>query len=315
METEKQYLAFDIGGTKLAIGVVNWSGTILHKEILYPDLEKGKDFYFEAMIEKAKEVLRKFPQIDKIGISSCGPLDSRQGLLLDPTNLLSQGKGWGSVPLKDMLEKALRKVVFLENDAACAVLAERHFGVGKTLSCDNLIMLTLGTGLGVGILCNGTLVRGGRHLHPEAGHLIIQYEGSKRQCACGVSGDAESYLSGKHFEAEFCHEYELASPLSALEITKLARMGDERAKDSFNRYAQALAVTLHNLCVLFYPEVIVFDGGFARSFDEFSELTRTYLRKLLYRRQGLDPKLMLSSLDNQSSLLGASYLCQHTEIK
>lgn len=309
MRREKLYLAYDIGGTKVEIGIVNEQGKILRSEKKYLDLDKGKEFFIQELLALGNSYLSLEPGIEHIGVSSCGPLDPREGTLLDPTNLLSGGKGWGRVPLKAIFETEFQKPVTVDNDAACSALAELHFGAGRIHDCRNLLVLTLGTGLGVGIICNGALLRGGRFLHPEAGHMIIQHEGSGRHCSCGVEGDSESYLSGKHFEQAFQREYQLAVPLSAEAVANLARKGDENAKKNFDSYARFLAVTLHNLCIMFYPEIVVFDGGFSSAFDQFAKTSQSYLQPLLHRRSGLMPKLMSSTLGKQSCLLGASYLC------
>ncbi|HXW60491.1 MAG TPA: ROK family protein, partial [Myxococcota bacterium] len=148
-------LAFDLGGTKLEVGVVSQNGEILsaHRELL--QLELGKDYVIETMVDWGKKYLEQYPEINAIGISSCGPLDPKKGLLLDATNLLTNGKGWGVVPLREIIATRLKKTTFFDNDAACSVLAERYLGAGRHDNCENLMVLTLGTGLGTGIICNG----------------------------------------------------------------------------------------------------------------------------------------------------------------
>jgi glucokinase len=302
-------LAYDIGGTKVALGVIDQQGQIHESKKISIDLELGPDHFLQTLTSEGQHFLQKYPSISTVGISSCGPLDPKKGLLLDPTNLLTQGKGWGVIPIREKLTQSLQRKVILENDAACSVLAEQWLGVGKQDHCDNILMLTLGTGLGVGVLCNGQLIRGGRHYHPEAGHLIIDYKDPNTICACGVAGDAEGYLSGKNFEKYYQQMNPSTLNLNGSQITALARQGNQQAKAAFAHYAQHLAVTLHNFCVMFYPEIVVFCGSFAEAFSEFAELTQQHLQKLLRRREGIMPKLMVSSLDNKSSILGAARLC------
>ncbi|MBP6218871.1 MAG: ROK family protein [Oligoflexales bacterium] len=310
MPSQKLCLAFDLGGTKLEVGLVSDRGHILETFREKLVLEHGKEGLFSLMTRVGQTLLEKYPEIEAVGISSCGPLDVRRGLLLDPTNLMSDGKGWGTIEIVKILSQSLQRTVYLQNDAACSALAERWLGLGKENDADNLVVLTLGTGLGVGVIVNKQLFCGGRFLHPEAGHIIISHRDKERACACGVSGDAEAYLSGKHFEDHFNALHKRNEmPISAGAITELARKGDPAAKKAFAEYAEVMASAIHNYCVIFYPELIVFGGSFAESFDQFSEQTMTHLKSLLKRRPEIVPQLKASTLQNHSSLLGAASLC------
>lgn len=296
----------DLGGTKIEMGVVNSKGEILSlkKEIL--KLSLGKDHVLQSIVKYAREICEDFPSIEIFALSSCGPLDSQRGELLDATNLLTEGKGWGTVPILQYMEQKLGKKGFLENDASCSALAEKWLGIGKKKSCENFIVLTLGTGLGTGVVCNNVLFRGGRGRSPEAGHMIIDYD-AFHSCSCGVKGDSESYLSGSNFKKRFHTIYRRY--LSSKEITKEARYGEREAVLAFEEYAKMMAVTLHNYCITFSPEWIVFGGSFAEAFDVFAPKTKIYLEELLSRRKDIIPQLALSELDNHSSLLGAAALC------
>lgn len=301
-------LAYDLGGTKVEIGVVDAAGQILaiRKELL--DLELGCERVIEQLINWGRALIREYPAISAVGVSSCGPLDPHTGELHDPTNLLTNGKGWGTVALGAMLQKAFEVPVRVDNDAACAVLAERWKGAAQNY--ENALVVSLGTGLGVGIICNGTLVRAGRNLHPEAGHIIIAAGDKKYPCACGVSGDAEAFLSGKNFVLRF--NTNRAAPLDGAQITARARAHDPEALAAFATFSEAMAITLHNYCVMFCPEVIIFAGSFAEAFDVFAPQTETRLRELLSRRQNLMPKLCASPLANHAGLLGAAYVATNS---
>ncbi len=301
-------LVYDIGGTKIEVAVLNSQAGIelRHRECVQADY--GKDFFVEQLIRLGKNYLQKFPDIQKIGIASCGPLDPGKGILQDPTNLLTHGQSWGQIPLKDILQTTLEREVRVDNDAACAVLAERWLGLGTGQKRDNIISISLGTGLGIGIICNGKLLRAGRNLHPEAGHIIIDFRASSPVCACGAHGDSESFLSGSHFVKNFQEKNRISS-FSNEEIIKKAQEGDELSLIAFRDFSEVLAVTLHNLCVMFCPEQIIFTGGFAKSYDLFAKQTDSFLKKLLIRRSNLVPELMLSKLAGDACLLGAASLC------
>lgn len=305
----RQFLVYDLGGTKVEVGVVDENGKLLTVEKELLDLNKGKDHTIDRLLALGQSLLRRYPSIERIGFSSCGPLNPFTGELLDPTNLISNGEGWGVVPLTKILSSELNVSVHLENDAACSALAEKWLGYGRDHPCENMMAITLGTGVGTGIICNGELFRGGNFSHPEAGHMIIQFEDCSRACACGVSGDVESYLSGKHFVDHY-HKLHLDSKASAEQIIESARGGDPELRALFQNYAKTLAASLHNYCVMFAPEVVVFGGSFAQAFDLFGHQTLEYLRNLLKRRPALVPNLVVSQLQNHSCLLGAAYLCR-----
>ncbi|OFZ19720.1 MAG: hypothetical protein A2X94_16835 [Bdellovibrionales bacterium GWB1_55_8] len=300
-------LAFDLGGTKVAVGVVNSRGRILD-EIRVPTVfQEGKDAVIRQLSELGQGFLDRYPRIKYVGVASAGPLDPAKGILLDPTNFSSrEGKKWGTVPLAKLLSTRLKRKVFLENDAAAAVLAEHWIGAAKGYR--NAIILTLGTGLGTGMICENELVRAGRGQHPEGGHVILDFNDSSAPCGCGNIGCAEAYLSGRSFTRRA--RVRLGrEDLDAKAIADLARAGDPKFLELFDEYSRVMAVAIHNYVVLYAPEIVIFTGSFANTADLFLEKTRKQLLQLLARRrQGVDllPKLALSRLENNAGLIGGA---------
>jgi glucokinase len=301
-------LAYDIGGTKVAVGVVNARGKVL-EEIREPiRVAEGKAAVLKQLADLGKQLITRHHGIGAVGIASAGPLDPAKGLLLDPTNFTSVEGSWGRVPITRILSTRLKLPVFLENDAAAAILAEHWIGAAK--GHKNAMILTLGTGLGTGIIANGQLVRSGRELHTEAGHVIVKFGDQSAPCGCGNLGCAEAYLSGRSFSRRARVSFG-SSELNAKDITELARKGDPRARAAFEEYAQIMAIAIHNYVVLYAPEVIVFAGSFAAAHDLFTKSTKDHLKRLLARRRvGVDlmPKLRVSSLHNQSGIIGAAHV-------
>lgn len=301
-------LSYDLGGTKVAVGVINSKGKILAEVRESVRIEDGKQAVIDQLVKLGKNFLSEFPKIKKVGMASAGPLDPQKGVLLDPTNFTSRHGSWGKVPLAAILSKRLKRRVFMENDAAAAMLAEHWIGAAKKY--DNAMILTLGTGLGTGIISNGELVRTGRHLHPEAGHLIIHQGDQSAPCGCGNLGCAEAYLSGRGFTRRARMRF--ANPdLTGKDIADLTRNGDPRALAAFEEYSELMAITLHNYCVIYAPEIIVFTGSFANTADLFLKSTKTHLERYLIRRRvGIDfmPKLAVSALDNNAGLIGGAYV-------
>src|SRR5690606_33995027 len=119
-----------------------------------------------------------------------------KGELLNPTNLTTQGQKWGVVPLTKQVGRRLKLKVKLESDAAAAVLAEHWVGAGRRIK--NLVVVTLGTGVGLGVMANGEIVRSGRNLHTEGGHIMLHPEDKIYPCGCGNYGCAEAFLSGRN---------------------------------------------------------------------------------------------------------------------
>src|SRR6185437_6397451 len=239
------------------------------------------------------------------------PLDPVKGVLLDPTNFASNGETWGKVPLAQILSKHLKIPVTLENDAAASVLAEHWMGAGKNKK--NVMVLTLGTGLGTGMIVNGKLVRARGGLHPEAGHIIIHQGDQSAPCGCGNLGCAEAFLSGRGFTRR--NRPRFANPeLTAIDIANLARRRDPRALAAFEEYAGYMAVAIHNYAVIYAPEVVALTGSFAATADLFLDSTREHLEKLLARRRiGFDlmPQLKISKLGNQAGLIGGAFVAIH----
>ncbi|MGE0614147.1 MAG: ROK family protein [Bacteriovoracia bacterium] len=311
-------LAYDLGGTKVAVGVVDVregqgrsDGKILAETREPIHVERGRADVMNHLAELGKKFLREYPKIRAVGIASAGPLDPVKGVLLDPTNLVTEGKSWGQVPIARELSRRLKRKVWLDNDAAAAMLAEQRWGAAKKRQ--NAMILTLGTGLGTGIICNGKLVRSGRMLHPEGGHVILRADDGDAPCGCGNLGCAEAYLSGRNFTRRFRRSYGDPS-LSGSQITELARDGNLAARAAFADYAKTLAIAIHNYVVLFSPEVVVLTGSFAEAADLFLEPARQQLEGLLARRRvgkDLMPKLLLSRLNNRAGILGGALVAHY----
>lgn len=301
-------LAYDLGGTKVAVGAVDSNGKILEEMRVPVDLEHGKAGLIRQLADLGKQVLSRHKGIRAVGVASAGPLDPATGDLLDPTNFSRGGKPWGKIALGRDLGKKLGLPVRLENDAAAAMLAEAWLGAAKGKK--NAMILTLGTGLGTGIIANGSLVRAGRGLHPEAGHITLCYDDETATCGCGNLGCAEAYLSGGGFTRRA--RLLLNEPkVEALEVATRARKGDKRALALFDDYAEHLAVAIQNYATIYCPELIVLTGSFAAASDLFLKSVPARLEVLLARRRvGVDllPKIRISKLNNRAGLLGGAWV-------
>lgn len=300
-----QVIGIDLGGTKIAAGMVNASGKILGEMIAPSILDEGPAGLINQIKSICIELLKKYGKAKAVGIGSAGPLHAPTGKLLDPTNF-----GWGPavVPLTQKLEKALKIPVHLENDAAAAALAENWKGKAG----DDCVIVTLGTGVGVGVILEGKLLRGSRGLHPEIGHWLLRPQDATALCGCGNIGCAEALLSGAHFSQRALRT--TGKNLPGKEWNARADQGDSQALALFQEYGEILSEFLQNLVVTFYPKKIILTGSFAQAAPHFLPTTQTQLRKLLGRRldtQPVYPELRVSKLGNRAGVIGGAYIALH----
>ncbi len=304
-------IGFDLGGTKLAGGVVDQRGRMTDFAVEYAEIKAGWPGVLDQLSRFVKNYREMHKDIKAVGIASAGPLDSDKGVLLDPTNYKVGNKTWGKIEIVKDLKKKIRMPVYLENDAAAAVLAEGWTGSRK--KSKNILVLTLGTGLGVGVIANGELLRGGRGLHPEAGHILLDPSDRLLRCGCGVYGCAEAFLAGKKFEERaslILKEPGLRSPI----LRDRAKSGDAKVKALFVDYGKRMAQALLSYIVLYYPEEVVLTGGFAEGASLFLPTVETELKILLERRLKtlpLMPTITASKFQNQAGVIGAAYVAMH----
>lgn len=302
------YLCFDLGGTKLKGAFISATGKILSQAVKAVRQEEG----YAGLVNLFVEVFEELPKKQKfksVSVASAGPLDPERGVLLDPTNFFTGGKSWGVVNLVASLKKKFKKPVLLENDAAAAVLGEYwKGGHGKS---KNIVAMTLGTGVGIGILANGELVRAGRGLHPEASHIPLNVDNKDYPCGCGAYGCIEAFLGGNHFA------YRLgrlkSRPMTGQEAMALAEHGDVWVQEAFKEYGRHLALAIRTLCLLFAPEVVVLSGGFSHAHKLFLSETKSALPVLMERyRDGVDllPKLKVSKLQSDAGIVGAAHVAR-----
>lgn len=302
------YLCFDLGGTKLRGAHIDGRGKILAQATTRVRQDEG----FKGLIELFRETTALLPKakIKKVAVASAGPLHPQKGILLDPTNFFTGQKSWGVLPLVSALKKVFKKPVLLENDAAAAVLGEKwKGGHGKAT---NIVAMTLGTGVGVGVIANGELVRAGRGLHPEAGHIPLDINAKDYPCGCGANGCIEAFLAGSHFARRLGRLKGRA--LSGQEAVALAK-DDVWVQEAFREYGRHLAQAARTLCVMFAPEVVVISGGFSHASALFMEETQALLPQLMERyREGIDllPKIKVSKLQDDAGILGAAYVAIHS---
>lgn len=260
-------IGVDIGGTKSAVVLGRSDGTILQRlsEATKPD-QRGPTEILLRLAEMAREVMAAASvmpnEIRGVGVSCGGPLDSKTGTVYAPPNL----PGWESVPAKAILEEALGMPVVVENDANATALAEWRFGAGRGAS--NMIFMTMGTGIGGGLILDGRLYRGTNDLAGEVGHQTILMNGPK--CGCGKRGCLEALASGpaiarlaRESMMYGRHKRVLAlaggkpSDITAVHVVDAAKEGDPFAQQILEEAGTYMGLGIANLIQIINPECVV----------------------------------------------------------
>ncbi len=306
-------ISIDIGGTNTKIALVDESGQILKKSTFLTWTGNSKNAFFDHLFSTINELVspETFHQIVGVGIDapSCVPAE---GIIKGASNLPLKGE----IPIVDILAIKYKKPVFLCNDANAAALGEGQFGNAKGMK--NFVVVTLGTGLGAGIIVNGQVMTGYSGLSGEMGHITAIRDG--RQCGCGRKGCLETYISATGIKRNFLAQLaqtQIKSCLDDLTLNKItaekigiaAKNGDPVAIKSFEFGGKILGEHLANYVHLFEPEAIILAGGLAAVGEIlFTPTINTLFENLLPNY--IDTVQVLPSAlgANEAALLGASTL-------
>jgi len=295
--------AVDIGGTKIAVGVVDDDGKVWARLECPTDADRG---YAEA-VRRICEMLRATAQtantqIDGVGIGSTGPVYPPTGEIGD-VNFFPAWRGEN--PVRDLTQTFQTRVA-IENDADAAALGEASWGAGRNRS--RLIYVTVGTGIGAGLILDGKLYRGVDKSHPEIGHHVIDASGP--HCDCGFHGCWESLAAGPAMvawlEKNAPSDYPHRPGLTAKKICELALKGDSWAIRAVEHESLYLGLGLANLVTLFVPDIIVLGGSVMKSavlfLDGIRKVITASCRFVPFDRT----ELTLASLGEDANLIGAA---------
>lgn len=267
-------LGLDIGGTKLAAGVVAGDGNVLSRREAASHREAGPTAMIARLIDLGRAAVSEsgvaWSAIRAVGIACGGPLDPATGIILSPLHL----PGWDDVPLARMVSDALDRPAVVDNDATACALAEWWFGAGRSMGADHLVYLTISTGVGGGLILDGRVYRGAALNAGELGHLTVDYLG--RQCGCGRRGCLEAYVSGTSIaararEALATGERSSLASLSivrAEDVAAAARDGDPLAVRIWDETTAMLGSGVTNILDIFNPQIVVLGGGVTRAGDQ-----------------------------------------------
>ena len=308
-------IGVDVGGTKVAAGVVDEDGTILART-RRPTPSSSPGDVEETIAALVKE-LRADHDVEAVGIGAAGFIDADRSRVLFAPNL-----AWRDEPLRDEVSKRIGLPVVVENDANAAAWAEHRFGAGRGSA--DLVCVTVGTGIGGGLVLGGALYRGRYGIGAEFGHMQVIPDG--RRCGCGQRGCWEQYCSGRALlhEAREIADVQPAygarllelgqgrpEGIEAPEVTTAAREGDPAALACFAEVGGWLGQGLADLAALLDPEAFVVGGGVADAGDLLLDPAReTFARKLTGTGHRPRAEIRLAELGNEAGLVGAADLAR-----
>jgi len=292
-------IGIDLGATFVKMGLVDDLGKVYFRRKIETVLSSNRVSLVNAVIGNIKDIIEiSGKSISGVGIGVPGPVDSKKGIVHYFPNI----KGWKEVGLKSILEKKLGLRVELDNDVNAMTLGEFVFGAGQ--GCNNLVCLTLGTGVGGGIIIDGKLYRGGSMCAGEIGHMPINETGPK--CNCGGIACLERYIGNKYILERARKVFGNNITLEAL--TSLAKFGNKKAIAIWIDVAEKLSVALAEVVNLLNPDRIVIGGGVSKAGELILSPLRKELKKRAMKDQAAHVKIIAAKLGTDAGIIGASLL-------
>lgn len=291
-------IGIDLGATKIATGLVDEKGKVLKKVKIATEAEKGVEKVSENVVFSIKQVATE--KIDRIGLAVAGQIDIKKGIIIYSPNLK-----WKKVALVKLVSQKIRQdlgwedfKISIDNDANCFALAEAIYGAAKGKKY--VVGLTLGTGIGSGLVIDGKIYHG-QAFATEMGHMVVKAGG--RLCSCGRKGHLEAYASGGAIERRYKELTGRKKIATDIEIEALQNK-DSEAFQIYREAGKYLGVGLANIVNMLDPEIIVLGGGLARS-DLLIDLAKEELKKEIFFRDKAT-EIVRSKLGDEAGIVGAA---------
>jgi glucokinase len=305
-------LGLDVGGTKLATGVVRGDGAVLSRIVEPSRASEGPRAMIARHLDMGRRAVEasgvEWSSIAAVGIACGGPLDPLLGIIQSPLSL----PGWDDLPLTTMVADALDRPAVVDNDATAGALAEWWFGAGRSRNVRSLVYLTISTGVGGGLVLDGRVYRGAALNAGELGHLTIDYRG--RTCACGRRGCVEAYCSGTNIatrarEALLAGEPSSlgsAEPVTARDVAEHAASGDPLARRIWDETTEMLGSAVANILDAFNPELVVLGGGVTRAGAQLLDPVREIGLRLAMPPARATADVVLAELGDDLGIVSAA---------
>ncbi len=302
--------AIDLGGTNTKLGIVAAGGEVIGEGSFPTRRERSAESWAEETAAALREIGRRGGVDERsvfaVGIGAPGPLSAKDGVLTNPVPNLPK---WRGFPICAALSELLGKPAFLDNDANVAALSEQWLGAGK--GSDNVVVLTLGTGVGGGVIAEGRLLHGFSDNAGELGHISIDHDGP--ECACGSRGCLELYASAGATVERYRRKLieagrEADGEITAEGVFEAAEAGDVLAKATLSDVGYCLGVAVASIVHSFNPEMVVVAGGMAKASRYFLRVIRSVVKERTYSDMQVGLRIEVSPLGDRMGLLGAARL-------
>lgn len=316
MINKQYYASVDLGGTSIKLALIDSNGSLAHKWEIPTDLSDNGGRITDQINESLNTVLKEInlskEELLGIGMGAPGFVDIETGVVAEAVNL-----GWKNYPLKEALEEATGLKAFVDNDANIAALGERWQGAGE--GANDLVCVTLGTGVGGGIVASGNILHGIEGMAGEIGHITVIPEGGA-PCNCGKTGCLETVTSAtgvrrlaleqlaEHPESTLSEMYKTNGDLSAKDVFDTASQGDSYAILIVERMTFYLGWALANLANTLNPEKIVIGGGVSRAGETLLKPLSHHMKTFTLNGAYKGLQLVLATLGNDAGIYGGAWL-------
>ena len=297
-------IGIDMGGTTIKTAVVQGNRVLFKAPPIDTRAYASAQEAFVEIGALVAELRRSYPAIQAVGMGIPGFVNPLAGM----THILTNVEGWNNLPIRDMLEEATGLPAAIDNDANCMAYAEWKQGAGRGM--DNLVCLTLGTGVGGGIIVDGHMLRGFMGIAGELGQMSIDYRG--RRGYYNNAGALEDYIGHNEFTADAVARYaeagitKTAAECNPLALELAAKAGDAVALACYDDFARKLATCLVTCHYLLNPEAFVIGGGLSKAGDLLFAPLRRYMGEQINERYFSRIKLLPAAFGNEAGLIGAA---------
>lgn len=330
MKKEPLFVGIDVGGQSIKGGVVNDAGQPLSECSVPTEAHRGQEHGLAQMARCAEKAIAgagvSLADVTALGVATPGTMDLAAGLILEPPNL----RPWKNVPVRDYLRDRLRLPTAFQNDANAAAYGEYWAGAGR--GAGSMVLFTLGTGIGCGIIVNDLIIEGAHSHGAEVGHMVVQMKGG-RMCGCGRPGHLEAYASARAVvkqarellaqsaepsrlrqtaimederQAETEEQEEVLDARHAFLVFQAAEAGDPLAEQIEDEVAYALAIGAVNMMHTIDPDRVIFGGGMTAAGPRLLERIRSHIRRHAFPVPAERTEVLYAALGNRAGFIGAA---------
>jgi glucokinase len=311
---KKSIIGVDLGGTNIRVAAISMQGTVLRRTKQATDPEAGKDLVIEKLLQMLEAALKREREAGRrpqaVGIGAPGVIFVRRGVIVSSPNL----PDWVEVPLKAIVRRRISLPVVVENDANAAAYGEKWVGAGK--GAHSLICLTLGTGVGGGIILNGRVWHGEDGMAAELGHTTVNPDGP--QCKCGNTGCLEVYASAtgivREVQRHLIREDSILKTsfqgredvFNARDVFRAAKAGDLVCLRVIHQMGRYLGIGIANMVNTFNPQIIVISGGVTAAWRDFIPIVKEEVTVRAFKVPRIRAKIVRAKLGDDAGVIGAA---------